>query len=215
MRHDNIKDKDSNFLAGKEILIMLVVIFSALSFTLGYFVGKYGKEEKSEDLLQSSAAAPQPPEAQPLQPKTHTSAQEVFIQGTSKSSQDIKPVQSEIFVIPEKTAKTTPKQSAKESPKIDAKADAPSASDIKPQKDGQVYTVQLNALKNPEEAEKFRAKYEKKGYKTYIVVSNDKKNNKIYKIRTGEFRDKQDAEILSLKISKTEGLNTFVALKNR
>ncbi len=41
------KDRSSSQLLGKEFIIVVVVIFSALSFTLGYFVGKSG--DRRED----------------------------------------------------------------------------------------------------------------------------------------------------------------------
>ena len=36
------KERSSLQLLGKEFMIVVVVLFSALSFTLGYFVGKSG-----------------------------------------------------------------------------------------------------------------------------------------------------------------------------
>ncbi|OGW32861.1 MAG: hypothetical protein A2X59_03775 [Nitrospirae bacterium GWC2_42_7] len=215
MKRDNFRDKTSLFLAGKELLIILVVIFSALSFTFGYFVGKFGKEEPTENDFQSSTPSPQLPEPQEIPSTTNTSEQEVSIEDTSQSLQDIKPDQPQTVPVPEETSKETQKQAVKKNLKVDTKADASSPLDIKPQKNETLYTVQLNALRNSVEAEKFMAKYEKKGYKTYIVVSTDKKRNNIYKIRTGEFKNKQDADILSLKIRKAEGLSTFVTMKNR
>ena len=41
------KDRSSLQLLGKEFIIVVVVIFSALSFTLGYFVGKSGTDRKT------------------------------------------------------------------------------------------------------------------------------------------------------------------------
>lgn len=215
MKRDNFRDKASLFLAGKELLIILIVIFSSLSFTLGYFVGKFGKDERTENDFQSAAVAPQLPGTQEFQSTTNNSVQEVSIEGTSQSFQDIKPDQPQAVLIPEETTRETTKHAGGKSLTGNTKANMPSPSDITSQKNEPLYTVQLNALRNSVEAEKFRAKYKEKGYKTYIVVSSDKKNKKIYKIRVGEFRNKKDAEILSLKLRKAEGLSTFVTMKNR
>jgi hypothetical protein len=60
------KERSSLQLLGKEFIIVVVVVFSALSFTLGYFVGKSGIDKKPGMPLQTTMPEPQKP--QPLTP---------------------------------------------------------------------------------------------------------------------------------------------------
>jgi hypothetical protein len=57
------KDRSSSQILGKEFMIVVVVVFSALSFTLGYFVGKGGMDRKPENLSQASEITPLPQKA--------------------------------------------------------------------------------------------------------------------------------------------------------
>ena len=54
------KDRSSLQLLGKEFIIVVVVIFSSLSFTLGYFVGKSGADGKSGNPTQAAEMVPMP-----------------------------------------------------------------------------------------------------------------------------------------------------------
>ncbi len=189
---DYNKTRSSLYILGKEFIIVVVVIFSALSFTLGYFVGKSGKDEKSEPFAEMTEITPSPQEKEilPEQPSTP----EEIPQSAMQSKEYLK---------------TEPQRTI--SPK---KAKNPKTNLL--QKGIEIiYTVQLGAFKNASDAENFKVKYENKGYKTYITVSQNMRNEKIYKIRTGEFKDRKDAEILSLKLKKSEGLNSFVTYKNK
>jgi len=72
------KDRPSLQLLGKEFIIVVVVIFSALSFTLGYFVGKSGTDGKSGNPTQAAEIIPIPQKqetATPPQPQSESVAE--------------------------------------------------------------------------------------------------------------------------------------------
>ncbi|MBI5641331.1 MAG: SPOR domain-containing protein [Nitrospirae bacterium] len=198
---------------GKEYVAVIVVIFSMLSFTLGYFVGKIGREKKADGLQHPTEAVadPQNQSSMPpvLPPVTEGNPDDPLAAlGTSQGKSGA-PAGENLQQIGQEPADTKIKETGKE-PLSDKKA--PPALDNK-LKNETLYTVQMGALKSSREAENFRLKYEKKGYKTYVITSGNNRGEKIFKIRTGEFRQRKDADILSLKLKKNEGLNTFVTLK--
>lgn len=225
------RDRPSSQLLGKEFMIVVVVIFSALSFTLGYFVGKSGEDGKTENLSHAQEVIPGPksqePEALP-QPQDRP-VPETAPLNEEKAEEQVQPQQKETPVIVEtkeaKPAKSL--QPIKEEPrpkaalkqlsgedrqKPAAKKNSASGESKKPE--APVYTVQIGAFKSLGEAEACRKKQAKNKLKTYITTAVNTKKEKVYKVRTGEFRDKKSAEVLSLKLSKTEKLKTFVTLKN-
>ncbi len=206
MNYNDLDDKPSLFILGREFIIVIVVIFSGLSFTLGYFVGKMTKGEDTSVPSQTAEApaAPQKPDAlsvlpdsrQPDQPAAQS--QETQISTDPRVSTERKAADE---TIPAKTDEQKPA--------------APGVSPAQGTKDKEIiYTVQLGAFKSSADAENFKTNFDKKGYKTYIMLSKNSKNEKIYKVRTGEFRNRKDADILSLKLKKNENLNTFVTFKN-
>lgn len=76
-----------------------------------------------------------------------------------------------------------------------------------------IYTVQVGAFENTSEADALKARLDKKGYKAYVTAPGPQGNGKLYKVRLGEFTSKQEAEVLSKKIKKSMGLQTFVTFK--
>jgi cell division septation protein DedD len=72
------------------------------------------------------------------------------------------------------------------------------------------YTVQAGAFKSSQEAGILKDKLVKKGYTAYIIQSESKKHENLYKVMIGKFPTRKQAEVLSLKIKKSEGLQTFV-----
>ncbi|MEJ2697880.1 MAG: SPOR domain-containing protein [Candidatus Sulfobium sp.] len=178
MSDGDYRNRPSLHIPGKEFLIVIVVVFSSLSFTLGYLVGK----SKRDDAPVPAVRAVETP--------------------SPRSGADTSGVQ------PEAEA-----GSGTDYP-LSAGVVKPSPSKGKLQKGTISYTVQIGALSDEKDAEDFRTRYRKKGYKAYIVSAKDKRGETIYKIRIGEFRNRRDADLLSLKLRKTEGLNTFVTFKD-
>ena len=75
------------------------------------------------------------------------------------------------------------------------------------------YTVQTGAFTSVSDAQALEEILDKKGYSAYIIQSESKKHEKLYKVMVGEFTKREDADVLSIKIKKAEGLQTFVAFK--
>jgi cell division septation protein DedD len=229
------KDRSSLQLLGKEFMIVVVVIFSALSFTLGYFVGKSGNPPQAAEMVpipqtQDTAAIPQP-QSESVAENNDTS------QAEETAKEPVEARQKEPVVIveakkpeplkavapaKEKTAKQhaaqtatqqLPKDPIKE-PLKKSEAKDSSASVEGRKLDGPLYTVQMAAFKSASEARSFSKKHAINGLKTYISTSAGKNKVKIYKVKTGEFRDRKSAEVMSLKLNKTGKLKTFVTLKS-
>ena len=220
------KEDASVRIVGREFIIAVVVVFSSLSFTLGYFVGKNNAEKKAEPVVQTGL---KPADIEPHQIGQASQPQPPRSEGQAASGgmpvQDSMTAQKTVSLpsgeshIEGKTAEA-PKEAVNDISKEDAKKEQRESS----QTDGKqyvksgaheaVYTVQLGALKNAGEARQLKAKYANKGYKIYITVLRGKGKVKIYKVRTGEFTEKKDAEILALRLKKNEGLSAFVTVKN-
>ncbi len=236
MKDIDFKDKSSPRIFGKGVVIVIVVLFSSLSFVLGYFVGRLGREERNASATRPLETAAAPVDAPALQPAARPAPAQTN-PATSEQSQGA-PGSPNLPSSQAKPATASPKETGKEDPQgapdrtpMPAAKERPKEASGETAKKGQkesaspapqagktsssnIYTVQLGALKNAGEAKRLRQEFEKKGYKTYVSVTKNKKHEKIYKIRVGEFGEKKEAEILALKLKKAEGLNAFVTTKN-
>lgn len=209
MSQDAFTEKPSGTMPGKEFLIVLVIIFSGLSFTLGYFVGKSGAPEQAQALPAIETGQvqkqqlQQPPAAAQEQVQT-AAAQPAVMLPIREQASAITPAAEKVATQknPEQLVKPVPE---KASQKIEPAEAAESKSTV--------YTVQLGAFKSMTEAKHLKVKFDKKGYKSFISTGKDRNTQKIYKVKTGEFREKKEAEVLALKLKKTEGLQTYVTLK--
>ncbi len=224
MRDKPPREDASALIFGREFIIVIVVVFASLSFTLGYFVGKNNAEKKADYVVQ---AAPVANEAQqiavssnllPVKREGRTADEGIQLQDRKNPEQAVSsnPHSGAPADKANVEHKETVSDSPKESPKKGAEGptEASAKSGEKPLGSSVTYTVQLGALKNAEEARRLKAKYVKKGYKISISSSNGKHKEKIYKVRTGEFKEKKEAEILALRLKKSEGLAAFVTVKN-
>lgn len=192
MKHGSFKRKQRGSVPGRKLLIAIVVFTSTLSFTLGYFVGKAGKKiQNTEHSIQNTEI-----KDNLLQEETSVVIQE-------------QPVENKEQLI----VSTTPQSyhSAKEqqaAEKIsEPKKDSPVYNIV-------IYTVQAGAFKNSRDASALKRRLENKGYNVYIKKSIEAKNIKLFKVMVGEFTDKGKAEAVTLKLKRTEGLQTFVTPKN-
>jgi len=220
--------------SGRGVIIAITIVFSCLSFTLGFFVGKLGKITRPEAPAVATEPAAPAQNGQPQQPQNPLPAEYLKTQpenaGTPVPPAQNPPRTAEPAVSPSASPREIPgpkpdtepgqgparterdvvARQVKEVSKTTVSEHKQDRAREKQDSDGPLYTVQVGAFKNKAEADKFRAKYSKKGYKIYIEGIKTNRNMKIYKLRTGEFREKKDAEVLAVKLKKTENLKTFV-----
>ncbi|MFI5293756.1 MAG: SPOR domain-containing protein [Thermodesulfovibrionales bacterium] len=219
------KEDASVRIVGREFIIAVVVVFSSLSFTLGYFVGKNNAEKKAEPVVQTGlkpadiepqqigpAAQPQPPRSERQAAGGGMPVQDMTAQKNVSLPSGESHIEGKTAEAPKEAVNDISKEDAKKEPRESSQTDG--KPHVKSGANETVYTVQLGALKNAGEARQLKAKYAKKGYKIYITALRSKGKMKIYKVRTGEFREKKDAEILALRLKKNEGLSAFVTVKN-
>ncbi|HSB31463.1 MAG TPA: SPOR domain-containing protein [Candidatus Sulfobium mesophilum] len=223
MKDRNLREDASGRIVGRGGIIAIVVVFSSLSFTLGFFVGNNNAKKKADSVAQVSDPAatqqnatlsnPQPvnPQVTPSGGEGHTGDKKLPEQGAVPSTTQSRPVSDKVTAEHAETVSAVSKEGPKNDSGEVVGADAKSAS--KPAEKDVIYTVQIGALKNAAEARNLKAKYTKKGYKTSITVSHGKQKEKIYKVRAGEFKEKKEAETLARRLKKTEGLSAFVTVK--
>jgi cell division septation protein DedD len=225
MNDGNMKEKSPEKRAGKEFVIVIVIVFSSLSFTLGFFVGKKSERSSRELSSQSMTLSPESGQA-----GRSAAAQEILPAAAGAPDRDIAqdrpPGENDRLQPPaepfpprsdgaggrgEKGADTAAKGPAEEIRK--GTTVSPEITRTDPAK-GVVYSVQLGALKNAAEAKRLKDTYSRKGYPTYITVVSGKNKEKTYKVKAGKFRDRKDAELLSIKLKKNGDLNAFVTSGN-
>jgi cell division septation protein DedD len=198
MKQTDLKENSSVLFIGRGFIIAAIFITSSLSFTLGYFVGKsvrppvvnqtpvFSQESAEQKNIEPAGAVlQQPQQTQKIQPPEE-------IQGEASQIQENNQTKETLTTRKTKEAKKT---------QITQK--------IQPRK----YTVQAGAFKNVSDANILKERLDKKGYKTYITLSETKYHKKLYKVKIGYFATRKEAEILSVRIKKSEGLNTFVTFK--
>ncbi len=213
MKYGTGKGRHKESISGRKIIIAIVVITSALSFTLGYFVGTSVLKEKH---IQPPGIVPQQQAiAIPLRQETAPPPQsQPAVNGPQP------PVANEHLpqdkTMPVKTV-AVKEENNPAAPTLTKEGEGGLSVKNK-QKSPQnetVYTVQAGAFKNPKDALSLKHRLEKKGYKAYIKKSAEEKNAKLFKVRTGEFTDRGKAEDFALKLKKSEGLKAaFVTAKN-
>ncbi|MBI5204208.1 MAG: SPOR domain-containing protein [Nitrospirae bacterium] len=219
MKYSAGKGRHKESISGRKIIIAIVVVTSALSFTLGYFVGTSVLKEKhiqppgigaQQQAItipprQETAPAPQsqPPVANEQLPQDKTMPLK-----TVAVKEENNPVASSVKVGDLSVATRT--ETLRE-----GEGGLSAKNKQKSLKNETLYTVQAGAFKNPKDALSLKHKLEKKGYKAYIKKSAEEKNAKLFKVRTGEFTDREKAEDFALKLKKSEGLKAaFVTAKN-
>ncbi|MGE5301190.1 MAG: SPOR domain-containing protein [Acidobacteriota bacterium] len=226
MNGGNVKERGPMQLAGKEFVIVIVIVFSSLSFTLGFFVGKksggnnaagtsqFVTLPKAPDQTRQNAAAQEiPPAAVEVTPRD--------IPQTRPTGEDNQFTTQSEPTSPEKTGtdgKARPAQDAAAKGPVEEikkeKTALPETRRTAPATGGAVFSVQLGALKSLAEAKGLKDKYAREGYSTYITVVSGKKKEKIYKVKAGKFRERKDAELLSIKLKKSGAVHAFVTSRN-
>ena len=195
-------------LSGKLALIAVTVTAMAGGFGLGYFVGRSVPAPPVQPAAQVVLSDPpgpesrdpkeevKPPDSPPLSPVQIPAGggSATAGKGTPQAPEGLKPAAS----LAAETGKAVPAVNTSEDEKARSEP---------------VYTVQVGAFKSRKEADTLKADLEEKGLKVRRQKIG-KKDKTLYKVMVGEFSEKKEAEVLALKLKKTEGLKTFVTVKN-
>lgn len=193
-------DRSSFYIIGKEFIIVFVVVFSAVSFTLGYLVGKSVHADRERLTLEM---------ADELTAQADLSTVHVQDQET--------PVIAARDFIPSENHESSQHDGLEGTSSMkrtsSLKRDTYATSKNEGTHDPIIYTIQLGAFRNSEDADNFKTKYQNKGYSTYITVFRNNSGETIYKVRMGSFRTREEADLFSVKLKKTEGLSAFVTFK--
>lgn len=197
--NQNVKDSSSLYIIGKEFVIVVVVVFSAASFTLGYLVGKSVQKGSGLVVLKTAehiTAKQDKGRSEPGLPESNDSSADMYPSGNQRTAAFSR-LGSEASNVIENSSVNN----------------ASPASKNKEMRDNILYTIQLGAFRNSDDADNFRLKYSNKGYSTYISMVNDSAGETIYKVRMGSFKTREHADLFSVKFKKNEGVSAFVAFK--
>lgn len=213
MKYSAGKGRHKEPISGRKIIIAIVVVTSALSFTLGYFVGTsvlkekhiqppgIGAQQQAVAIPPRQETAPDP-QSQPPVANEQLPHDKTMPLKTVAVKEENNPVAPSLVKVGDSTLR-------------EGEGGLSAKNKQKSLKNETLYTVQAGAFKNPKDALSLKHKLEKKGYKAYIKKSAEEKNAKLFKVRTGEFTDREKAEDFALKLKKSEGLKAaFVTAKN-
>lgn len=209
MKQNPVKDTQSIYFVGRWFIILSIVITSALSFTLGFFVGKtfrptVNNQEFVTPLYDTGNENSSPEDKDETLPQSLEAQEQKQLQESQQpqdNSQNFQEMQE-----PAKSLKTEkPENSQNRKAGVKEKKNAvPKA---------RKYTVQVGAFVNASDADKLKTSLDEQGFNAYIVLSQTKDHKKIYKVRVGEFDSRKEADMVSLKLKKSQNLKTFVTLK--
>ncbi len=210
MNGTDFREGSSGFVFGKEFVIVITVVFSALSFALGYFVGRASAPQQSPSPIGSALQVPQEPTYSAQTTPPAQSQQEADPAPAAPSVESGFRIAEPAPAKPEPNSAPAPTEAAHaaseyQQSRITHRDEKTGKSSAKP-----VYTVQVGAFMSTSEASKLKQLCEKKGFKAYIVPDRQHGGATVYKVRTGEFAVRKDAEILALRLKKAEGLTAFV-----
>jgi len=193
-------------LSGKLALIAITVTAMAGGFGLGYFVGRSVPPPAAQPAVQ--AVLPNPPG-----PDARVTQEEAKPQDPPPLAPSQPPTRDDGMT----AGRKAPAEEQKQSPSPAATPNEPARTASAPgdpkAQDGPVYTVQVGAFKSRKEADALKTNLEGKGMKARRQKVGQK-DKVLYKVMVGEFSEKKEAEVLALKLKKTEGLKTFVTVKN-
>lgn len=206
MKRVRARDSSSVFYISKWVIIVVIVIVSSLSFTLGYYVGK--KYHPSDN----NQASIVPKNMNSLLNDKEPHDQEIAVNDQAEKQDMRSYTATQPPHVSQHTteAKQTAVAKHNQNPHGMQKTQPPRKVTTKI-----TYTVQAGAFKSSHEAGILKERLAKKGYTAYIIQSETKTHEKLYKVMIGKFPTRKQAEVLSLKIKKAEGLQTFVTFRTK
>ncbi|NOZ24798.1 MAG: hypothetical protein GXO94_01710 [Nitrospirae bacterium] len=194
----------ADFLTGKAILILIVTLCSALSFLLGYFVGKSRLEEGPTPVSMNTRAEDfRAPYQERQQQEDETAGHEE--NGGSGTMASVMPVPDS------KEPTRTGKKAAVG--KKDVRKTAVGAKTAPERRVSARYTIQVGAFRGKEQAERLKERLRKKGYSVKVVAAGKKRT--IYRVWVGRFGSRKAAETAAIKLTRAEKLKTLVLKTDR
>lgn len=177
------------FFSGKSILIIIVILISGFSFSLGYLVGKKSDTFSDRKLVEKKNRVN--PELPPVSPDEFDRTVDTIIKkdleiasSTKRSSTDNK-VRSHKEPSKRTSAKITEENT---------------------------YSVQVGAFKRLADAKKLEKRLDNNGFNSYILTVKLKKGS-LYKVRVGRYDSRAEAEEDASEIKNIKGLDAFVLIE--
>jgi cell division septation protein DedD len=189
MSTKNRKNNEGGFFEERAIAIFVICVVAALSFTLGYFVGK---ATHKPEIITTVVKVP---------------IETIVTVPAEAPPEPIKEVPAPVEVNKESDIVTTP-----------AKASAPKrprpTKETKPgtavQEQDERFSVQIGAYENLEDAQGISKKYTDKGYNAYVLRKIDNTGHIYFKVRIGNFSNRDNARRMQIKLKAIENQDTFI-----
>jgi cell division protein FtsN len=177
------------FFSGKSILIIIVILISGFSFSLGYLVGKKSDSFSDRKLVERKADVP--PVPPPVSPDEFDRTVDAIIKQDLEISGNVE----------------HPANGKAELTKLEAPTSA------SPRKtDNTIYSIQVGAFKRLSDAERLKTRLDNNGFSSYILTVKLKKGT-LYKVRAGRYDERSEAEEYASDIKKMKGLDAFVLIE--
>lgn len=181
---NDFKEKSSLYILGKEFIIVVVVIFSALSFTLGYFVGKNAPNEATVASVQRSDLTPLPEKQERLSVQNTQSIAPPTGENSAipQTADNEMPQQLEGAAVPQREiiytvqlgAFSSEADALKFKDKFDKKGYSAYITIAKNNRNENIYKVRIGTFTNRKDADIFSLKLKKaEGLATFVTFKNE------------------------------------------
>jgi len=222
-----------SFLSGKLPLILIIILCSSASFLLGYFVGRTQVDDSGIKTAyvtgEDNSPAPggpgpdftgsiQPKEIEPGTPgqgygrgRNNPLPGESLLNDTVTAAGTKEALLKEVTSAPVKkpVKKKETKTNKKDKRKVPGHKTVTVKKEVSKKKTLKVsYTIQVGAFANYRDAEHLKDRLALKGYKVTIVKGGKKRI--LYRVRIGHYGKRKDAEVAAIRITRSEGLKTFI-----
>ncbi len=196
----------ADFLSGKAVLILIVILCSAFSFLLGYYAGKSSARERPA--LSSKNPLAEGEGFRAADVETEAPAGETGSEwlGSDAATALPAPVTAPAES-PGSNEGTVPEKKAAESAGSDTKR-------VRTREAGDYYyTIQVGAFRGRKQAAGLRDRLRKKGYSVKVVEAG--RNRTLYRVWVGRFGSRKAAETAAIKLTRAERLKTLVVRTDR
>ena len=191
----------ADFLSGKAVLILIVILCSAFSFLLGYYAGKSSARERPA--LSSKNPPAEGEGFRAADVETEAPAGET---GSDAAT-----------ALPAPVTAPAERPGSNEGKEPEKKAAERAGSDTKRVRTREAgdyyYTIQVGAFRGRKQAAGLRDRLRKKGYSVKVVEAG--RNRTLYRVWVGRFGSRKAAETAAIKLTRAEKLKTLVVRTDR